>query len=77
MYSLLPALVSGLFIAYGFYVIAAKGLTRTTGSFFLLCMTTFFWQGTWAVLYTVEANPAKADLLIRFGYVLIAFLHES
>jgi two-component system, CAI-1 autoinducer sensor kinase/phosphatase CqsS len=74
MYSLLPALVSGLFIAYGFYVIAAKGLNKTTGSFFLLCMTTFFWQGTWAVLYTVEGNPAKADLLIRFGYVLIAFL---
>ncbi len=74
MYSLLPALVSGLFIAYGFYVIAAKGLNKTTGSFFLLCMTTFFWQGTWALLYTVEANPEKADLLIRFGYVLIAFL---
>lgn len=74
MYSLLPALVSGLFIAYGFYVLAAKGLNRTTGSFFLLCMTTFFWQGTWAVLYTVEANPARADQLIRFGYVLIAFL---
>jgi two-component system, CAI-1 autoinducer sensor kinase/phosphatase CqsS len=73
MYSLLPALVSGLFIAFGFYVLAAKGLNRTTGSFFLLCMTTFFWQGTWAVLYTVE-EPAKADQLIRFGYVLIAFL---
>jgi two-component system, CAI-1 autoinducer sensor kinase/phosphatase CqsS len=74
MYSLLPALVSGLFIAYGFYVVAAKGLNRTTGSFFLLCMTTFFWQGTWAVLYTLEDNPYKADQLIRFGYVLIAFL---
>ncbi len=74
MYSLLPALVSGLFIAYGFYVMAAKGLNRTTGSFFLLCMTTFFWQSTWAVLYTVEDDPARADQLIRFGYVLIAFL---
>jgi two-component system, CAI-1 autoinducer sensor kinase/phosphatase CqsS len=74
MYSLLPALVSGLFIAYGFYVLAAKGLNHTTGSFFLLCITTFFWQGTWAVLYTVEEDPARADHLIRFGYVLIAFL---
>jgi two-component system, CAI-1 autoinducer sensor kinase/phosphatase CqsS len=73
MYSLLPALVSGLFIAFGFYVIAAKGLNRTTGSFFLLCMTTFFWQGTWSVLYSTE-DPADADQLIRFGYVLIAFL---
>ncbi len=74
MYSLLPALVSGLFIAFGLYVLAAKGLNKTTGSFFLLCITTFFWQGTWAVLYTVEGDPAKADTLIRFGYVLIAFL---
>jgi two-component system, CAI-1 autoinducer sensor kinase/phosphatase CqsS len=73
MYSLLPALVSGLFIAYGLYVIAAKGWNRTTCSFFLLCITTFFWQGTWAVLYTVE-DQTRADQLIRFGYVLIAFL---
>jgi two-component system, CAI-1 autoinducer sensor kinase/phosphatase CqsS len=73
MYSLLPALVSGLFIAYGCYVLAAKGLNRTTGSFFLLCMTTFFWQGTWAILFTAE-SAQTADALIRFGYVLIAFL---
>jgi two-component system, CAI-1 autoinducer sensor kinase/phosphatase CqsS len=40
MYSLLPALVSGLFLAYGIYVVAAKGINRITISFFVLCIAT-------------------------------------
>jgi two-component system, CAI-1 autoinducer sensor kinase/phosphatase CqsS len=73
MYSLLPALVSGLFIAFGFYALAAKGLSKVTASFFLFCTTTFFWHGSWAVLYTVS-DAAVADGIIRFGYVMIALL---
>ncbi|MBS7807105.1 HAMP domain-containing sensor histidine kinase [Variovorax sp. PCZ-1] len=73
MYSLLPALVSGLFIAFGFYVLAAKGLSRVTASFFLFCTTTFFWHSSWAVLYTVS-DAAIADSIIRFGYLMIVFL---
>ncbi len=73
MYSLLPALVSGLFIAFGLYVLSAKGLSRVTASFFLFCVTTFFWQSSWAVLYTVS-DAAVADIIIRFGYVMIIFL---
>jgi two-component system, CAI-1 autoinducer sensor kinase/phosphatase CqsS len=73
MYSLLPALVSGLFIAFGFYVLAAKGWNRVTGSFFLFCVTTFFWHSSWAVLYTV-ADTNLADVIIRFGYLMIVFL---
>lgn len=73
MYSLLPALVSGLFIAFGFYVLAAKGLSRVTASFFLFCATTFLWQSSWAVLYTVS-DAAVANIIIRFGYLMIVFL---
>jgi two-component system, CAI-1 autoinducer sensor kinase/phosphatase CqsS len=73
MYSLLPALISGLFIAFGFYVLAAKGWNRVTGSFFLFCVTTFFWHSSWAVLYTVS-DAALADVIIRFGYLMIVFL---
>lgn len=29
MYSLLPALVSGLFLGYGLYVLSSRGLRRT------------------------------------------------
>jgi two-component system, CAI-1 autoinducer sensor kinase/phosphatase CqsS len=76
MYSLLPALVSGLFLAYGIYVVAAKGINRITISFFVLCIATFFWQGTWAVLYQVEDAQAAA-FLVKLGYFLILFLPTS
>lgn len=76
MFSLLPALVSALFLGYGFYVIAEKGFTRVTTSFFALCVTTFFWQATWAVLFQVR-DPAAAQVLVKIGYLLILFLPTS
>jgi signal transduction histidine kinase len=76
MYSVLPAVVSALFLGYGLYVVAVKGFTRVSSSFFALCLTTFFWQATWAVLFQVQ-EPQFADLLVRFGYLLILFLPTS
>jgi hypothetical protein len=76
MYSLLPAVVSALFLAYGLYVVAQKGFNRISGSFFALCVTTFFWQATWAVLFQVS-DPDAAIVLIKFGYLLILFLPTS
>lgn len=76
MYSLLPAIVSGLFLAYGFYVVATKGFNRVSTGFLLLCVATFFWQATWAVLFQVR-DPDWADVLVRFGYLLILFVPAS
>lgn len=76
MYSVLPAVVSALFLGYGLYVVAVKGFTRVSVSFFILCLTTFFWQATWAVLFQAR-DPQLADLLVRFGYLLILFLPTS
>ncbi|AEG93415.1 sensor histidine kinase [Ramlibacter tataouinensis] len=76
MYSVLPALVSALFLGYGLYVVARKGFNRVSTSFFALCITTFFWQATWAVLFQVQ-DPVWADRLARFGYLLILFLPTS
>lgn len=73
MYSLLPALVSALFLGYGAYVVAEKGLNRITLSFLLLCLTTFVWQASWAVLFQVH-DTAYVDSLIRFGYLFILFV---
>jgi two-component system, CAI-1 autoinducer sensor kinase/phosphatase CqsS len=73
MYSLLPALVSGLFLGYGVYVLIAKGFHKVSIIFFLHCVTTFFWQGTWAVLFQVR-DPELASFLIKFGYLFIIFL---
>jgi len=76
VYSLLPALASGLFLGYGIYVLAAKGLNRVSLCFFALCLTTFFWQATWAVLFQVS-DPFWTEVLVRLGYLLIIFLPTS
>lgn len=77
MYSLLPTAVAILFLAYGVYVIAAKGFNRVTGSFFVLCLTTFFWQAIWALLFQIKHDPDLALSLARAGYLLIIFLPTS
>lgn len=76
MYSVLPAVVSALFLGYGLYVVAEKGFNRVSTSFFILCVTTFFWQGIWAVLFQVH-DPQFARILIKAGYLLIIFLPTS
>src|SRR5688572_28160272 len=76
MYSVLPAAVAALFLGYGLYVVAEKGFNSVSTSFFVLCITTFFWQATWAVLFQVQ-DPDLARSLIKFGYLLILFLPTS
>jgi two-component system, CAI-1 autoinducer sensor kinase/phosphatase CqsS len=76
MFSVLPAIVSALFLGYGLYVVAEKGFNRVSTSFFVLCVTTFFWQGLWAVLFQVH-DPELARILIKAGYLLILFLPTS
>lgn len=76
MYSVLPAIVSALFLGYGAYVVAERGFNRVSTSFLLLCLTTFFWQATWSILFQVD-DPAVAVLLAKAGYLLILFLPTS
>lgn len=76
MYSVLPAIVSALFLGYGAYVVAARGFNRVSVSFLLLCLTTFSWQATWSVLFQVD-DPAVALSLAKAGYLLILFLPTS
>jgi len=73
MYTALPAFVSSTFLGYGLYVLVTKGVTRVSASFFLLCVTTFAWQGTWVFLFQAE-HPDVATLLARLGYLFILFL---
>jgi two-component system CAI-1 autoinducer sensor kinase/phosphatase CqsS len=76
MYSVLPAVVSALFLAFGLHVVAEKGFSRVSVSFLILCVTTSFWQGIWAVLFQVQ-DPALARILVKTGYLLILFLPTS
>lgn len=76
MYSILPAITALMFLFYGFYVVSSRGISRVSTSFLILCMTTFFWQFTWAVLFQVT-DPELADQLIKLGWLLILFLPTS
>ncbi len=73
MYTILPAFVSSIFLGYGLYVLVTRGVTRLTTTFFLMCATTFAWQGTWAFLFQT-AHPDVALLLAKVGYLFIVFL---
>lgn len=76
MYSILPAVVASIFVAYGLFVVGTKGFTRIGTSFFALCITSAVWQGTWAVLFEVR-DPQVALFLVKLGYLLILFLPTS
>lgn len=73
MHSLLPAVVSLLFLCYGGYVLHSRGVTRISLTFFLLCAATFSWQFTWAILFQMHSEH-EALSLAKLGYLLILFL---
>ena len=77
MYSLLPALVSIYFLVVAYYLWRKTDiLKRPHKAFLLLCITTFFWQATWAILFQIS-EPILSELLARIGYLLILFLPTS
>lgn len=73
MYALIPALVSALFIGYGLFVLRSRGPSKTALTFFAVCLTTCFWQASWALLF-MSRDPALAQSLARLGYLPILFL---
>jgi two-component system CAI-1 autoinducer sensor kinase/phosphatase CqsS len=76
MYSVLPTVVSILFLLFGLYVGHSKGLNRVTTAFLILCITTFFWQFLWAILFQIN-DEKLAQTLINLGWLLILFLPTS
>jgi len=77
MFSLLPALVAVYFLFAGYYVYSQHNrLDRSHIAFLILCVTTFVWQSTWAVLFQVN-DPELSSLLVNLGYLLIIFLPTS
>ena len=77
MYSLLPILVSVYFLGAAFYLLRhTNKLERSHNAFLLLCITTFFWQATWAILFQTT-DPMLSESLARFGYLIILFLPTS
>ncbi len=73
MYSLLPIIGALYFAMTGLFVLFRDKTTTANFIFFLLCLTTFFWQFTWAILFQTQ-NPDLALGLVKIGYLFILFL---
>jgi two-component system CAI-1 autoinducer sensor kinase/phosphatase CqsS len=73
MHSLLPAVASLIFLCCGVHVLRSRGANRVTLTFLLLCVTTFSWQFTWAIMFQMRSEQ-EAMVLARLGYLLILFL---
>lgn len=76
LYSILPAAVAFYFLIAGTIVHFKFSNHRSHNAFIILCITTFAWQFTWAILFQTK-DPSVADNLIKFGYLLIIFLPTS
>lgn len=76
LYSILPAAVALYFLIAGLIVHFKFSSHRSHIAFIILCVTTFAWQFTWAILFQVS-DPVLADILIKTGYLLIIFLPTS
>ena len=73
MYSLLPTIGALYFAVTGIFVLRHDRTTPANLIFFLLCLTTFFWQFSWAILFQTQ-NPELASYLVKLGYLFILFL---
>ena len=73
IFSLLPGIVAGYFLFVGVFIWDKAKPHRARAALLALCATTFIWQMTWAILFQVT-DPKLANILIKFGYLLIIFL---
>lgn len=70
MYSIIPALMSLLFLFFGLFAVNQKGINRASSSFLALCVVTFFWQFSWAALFLTH-DPITAIQLTKMSWLLI------
>jgi signal transduction histidine kinase len=76
IYSIPPFLSAVLFLVFGVYVLIQNPKGKVNRPFFLWCVLTAIWQGSWARLFNVQ-SPQVADVIIKAGYSAILFLHPA
>lgn len=73
MYSLLPLITSFLFITVGLLTLIRNKKDYIVKIFFFLCLTTFAWQFSWAILFQIK-DENLAFLITKIGWSFILFL---
>lgn len=72
-YSILPLISSILFLALGLISYLKNKKSKINITFALMCLTTFWWQGSWAILFNTKVQDI-ASILVRIGYSGIIFI---
>lgn len=72
-YSILPLLSSTLFLSLGLFCYLKNRKSKINLSFALMCLSTFWWQGSWVVLFNIK-DPHLASILVKIGYSGIIFI---
>ncbi|MCM8782026.1 MAG: GAF domain-containing protein, partial [Candidatus Omnitrophica bacterium] len=76
VYSIPPLISALLFLALGIFVFLKNTKSITNCIFACSCLTTFIWQFSWTILFSIK-NPTLADLLVKIGYSGIIFIPMS
>ncbi len=73
VYSIAPLISALIFIGLGLFVLVSNRRSLTNVMFVLMCGTSFGWQISWTVLFSLP-NPTLADMVVRIGYSSIIFI---
>jgi len=74
LYSIPPLFCSILAIFLGLFVYSRNKKSQINISFALLCLSTFWWQFSWFILFNIHNNNSLALYLIKIGYIGIVFI---
>ena len=72
-YSIPPLIVAFSFLLLGYFCYRKVSTLNYAKIFTLLCLATFCWQFTWALLFSTK-DIAIANVLIKIGYAVIIFI---
>jgi len=72
-YTIPPLISSLLFAAIGVLVLQQNIKSKINVAFFMACLSTFWWQFSWALLFSTS-NDQLASVLVRLGYSGIIFI---
>lgn len=73
LFSIPPLVSAALFLLLGVFVLKKGAGSKLNFTFFLICLSTFWWQFSWFVLFNTT-NAGLAEILVKVGYVGIIFI---
>jgi len=73
LFSIPPLASSVLFLLLGFFIFLSNKKSKLNLTFFLVCLSTFWWQFSWFILFNIE-NRNLVDIIVKVGYIGIIFI---